>query len=134
MRTRRSGKPSRSSITPALRESTLATPVPMVPKPIRPTPTPASVLERGDRPAAQEPALAQEAADAPHRLPDAVAVLDQGEAHETLAGLAEADARETATFASRSSRLENSSDPSEPKGSGIGAQTNMVARGFSIFH
>src|SRR5690606_22304078 len=37
--------------------------------------------------------LAQEAPDAPHRLPDAVLVLDQREAHEALARLAEADAR-----------------------------------------
>jgi len=39
IRTRRSGKPSRCSMTSALRSSTFTTPVPMVPKPTSPTPT-----------------------------------------------------------------------------------------------
>ena len=40
---------------------------------------------------------------------------------------------ETATFASARSSLANSSEPRLRKASGIGAQTNMVARGLSIF-
>ena len=57
-------------------------------------------------------APAEERPDVAHGLADALAVLDQGEAHEALAVLAKAKPGETATLASRSSSLLNSSEPS----------------------
>src|SRR5262249_11704111 len=65
----------------------LSTPPPTVPMPSSPIPI---SLMTGPR---RRAASAQGLLDTAHRLPDAVLVLDQGEPHESLAALAEADAR-----------------------------------------
>ena len=68
----------------------------------------------------------EQALDRPSRLADALLVLDQREPHETLAARAEPDARDDRDLGLLHQPAANSSVPSSPYGSGIGAQTNIV--------
>ena len=70
-------------------------------------------------------------ADAPQGLADALLVLDQGEAHEAVAGRAEADARTDRDLGLGEQQLAELERPQvRGTGSGIGAQTNIVPRGL----
>ena len=65
-------------------------------------------------------------------LADALLVLNQRDAHIAFAALAEPGPGETATSAFSTRSLENSTLPSVWKGSGIGDQANIDARGDGI--
>src|SRR5262245_56949327 len=90
------GRPTRRAISARCLRSTVTTPVPIVPKPISPTRTAAATARDSadaDPRHAREHGASERAADAADRLAGAVLVLDQREADEAVAALAEADPR-----------------------------------------
>src|SRR5215472_2592911 len=87
---RRSRQPARSSISAPCVSRTLTTPLPTVPRPRRPILI--SFMAGADALLAA-PSAGGEGLEAAEGLPDALLVLDEGEADETLAVLAETDAR-----------------------------------------
>src|SRR5437870_7834920 len=87
--TKASGTPSRCRITPALVVRTLATPVPTVPNPIKPTAMRSFTKSGLFFPAGEFERLLEAA----NRLPRTVFVLDETEADVLVAVLAEPDAR-----------------------------------------
>src|SRR5262245_19151607 len=87
---RRSRQPARSSISAPCVSRTLTTPLPTVPRPRRPI---LISFMAGPDARLAAPSAGGEGLEAAEGLPDALLVLDEGEADEALAGLAETDAR-----------------------------------------
>src|SRR5213593_3291029 len=127
--TKASGTPSRCRITPALVVRTLATPVPTVPNPIKPT----AMRSFTKSPYSSQPESLS--AFLMPRIACRVRCSFSTRPKRTYSSPYSPNPRpgDTATFASCRSSLENSSDPMVRYASGIRAQTNMVARGFSTF-
>jgi hypothetical protein len=73
--------------------------------------------------------LGEEPLDVARRLADAVLVLDQRDAHEIVAVLAEADARRDRDIGLLDQQLGEFERAELAEGSGIGAQANIVAAG-----
>src|SRR5262245_44779265 len=91
----KTGRPARRAISARCARSSFTTPAPIVPKPISPTRTDRSgTWSAGLCPPSRLPEGGAEGLlDAADRLPRPVLVLDEREAHELIAALAEADPR-----------------------------------------
>src|SRR5918996_862632 len=87
-----SSRPARSASRLPFCASSLSTALPTVPSPAMPRRS-GSAIGSGHRSRPLRRAPAEERLDVAHSLADALAVLDQGEAHEALAVLAKAEAR-----------------------------------------